>query len=218
MSSNVEVSVTAGIVAAVDAAIAAIRADHEGIPAVVFTMASGGGRVHGHFAAKSWRTRVVEGKDDTPEYHHELFLSGESLSRGGVGTFGTIVHELVHAYCEENEIQETSNKGRYHNAKFRAKAEEFGLEITQSGSIGWSVTQVPDSTQERYADVIRGLEEAITVNRSGSLVAASKEPAVKYEMQCPSCLDPVRVSKKWFERNTPTCSCGDYFDFLVTQG
>lgn len=53
-------------------------------------------------------------------------------------TLDTMIHEMVHLYCRENNIKETSRGGKYHNGKFKAEAEKRGLECYQCGQYGWN--------------------------------------------------------------------------------
>lgn len=199
---------------------------HEGIPEVTVVLGASGatrsGQKHGHYAPRSWGSRrpsvSVDGRDGGDggaevqrEVYGEILLAGESLERGAVGTLGTILHELVHAYCDANDIKDTSNGHRYHNTKFKEKAEEFGLDIEKADTIGWSVTTVPQSTIDTYRQEIEVLEARINVHRLGFLdleALGIKEPEknkpLKRKMQCIDCQDPILVTKKWFEAN------GDY--------
>lgn len=163
------------------------------------------GQKHGHFAPRTW-------EDEDGNDIHEILLSGESLKRGPVATVGTLIHELAHAYCHENEIKDTSDGGRWHNKKFKQVAEDMGLEITKADRIGFSVTEVPESTQEKYGYQIELLEQAIKAWRREpglmSLVGEPEKPKSKvYKMQCPECQDAVTVGKGWFERNEFNLRC-----------
>lgn len=212
---------------AVNAIVDKARKIHDGIPETVVVLGASGatrsGQKHGHYAPRSWGVRKA-GEGDAAEsdsgsgnnqreVYGEIFLAGESLERGAVGTLGTVLHELVHAYCYANEIQDTSNGNRYHNAKFRDKAEEFGLSIDKADTIGWSVTTVPQSTQETYAAELQALEDAIFVHRLGysELQALTGEPEKAKpkvrKMQCLECQDPLLVTKKWFEANGDNLYC-----------
>lgn len=192
---------------AVDAIVSKARELHEGIPETVMVIGASGatrqGQKHGHFAPRSWKLR---GDDKGKELYGEIFLAGESLERGAVGTLGTILHELVHAYCYANEIKDTSNGNRYHNTKFKEKAEEFGLEIEKAETIGWSLTSVPKSTQDTYAKEIEALEQAIRTHRLGFADLAAlglgpeKTKQKKRFMQCPECQEPLAVTRKWWEK------------------
>lgn len=191
---------------AVEAIVAKARSKHEGIPDTVVVIGASGatrqGQKHGHFAPKSWKLK--DGKKD--ELYGEIFLSGESLERGGADTLGTILHELAHAYCHAKEIKDTSNGNRYHNTKFKEVAEDFGLEINKAETIGWSVTSVPAGTQGEYAGEIQALDSAIRTHRLGlaDLAALGLEPEKAKQkvrkMQCPECEEPLVVTKKWWEK------------------
>lgn len=175
------------------------------------------GQKHGHFAAKSW-------EDDEGNDVHEILLSGESLKRGPVATVGTLIHELAHAYNHENGIKDTSDAGRWHNKKFLATAEEFGLDIEKAPRIGFSVTTVPDSTADKYDDYIARLAGAIKVwRREPGFGLDPDEPKAKskvYKMACPQCEDAVTIGKGWFERNSSFLRCSLHREAyeLFTEG
>lgn len=203
---------------AVNAIVSKARSLHNGIPETVVVLGASGvtrsGQKHGHYAPRSWGSRVVAEESEASvsvdgssgrEVYGEILLAGESLERGAVATLGTILHELVHAYCDANEIKDTSNGHRYHNTKFKEKAEEFGLVIEKADTIGWSVTTVPDSTVATYREELDTLEERINVHRLGFLdlqAMGIKEPEksnqLKRKMQCPECQEPLLVTKKWW--------------------
>lgn len=212
---------TLAMLAAVNGAILAVKQRHEGIPDVVVVLGASAPKKHGHFHANTWVTRfttTTEGTvpEDSPikEFAgkkavavstedvrvHELFLSGESLSRGAVPTLGTIIHELAHAYAKANDIQDTSNRGRYHNKRFKEVAERMGITLEQAPTIGWSVTTVPDETAALYSEQVEALDAALTAYRVGSLALTGKvkKPTVKRLLGCPFCAEwePVSVSKK----------------------
>lgn len=206
---------------AVNAIVDKARAKHPGIPETVVVLGASGvtrtGQKHGHYAPRSWGSRTGTPGDTSNsdrEVYGEILLAGESLERGGVDTLGTILHELVHAYCFANDIQDTSNGNRYHNAKFRDKAEEFGLIIEKAETIGWSRTTVPEETVASYAAEVSALDEAINVTRLGYVdleALGLKEPdekkPIKRKMQCLECQDPLLVTKKWFEANGDNLYC-----------
>lgn len=205
---------------AVNAIVTKARNLHDGIPEVIVVLGASGatrnGQKHGHYAPRTWGSRRLAkghgasdptGSEPSREVYGEILLAGESLERGAVGTLGTILHELVHAYCDANGIKDTSNGHRYHNTKFKEKAEEFGLEIEKADTIGWSVTTVPPSTIETYRQEIDALEERINVYRLGyqdlealGLKEKHKTSQLKRMMQCPECQEPLLVTKKWWEK------------------
>lgn len=153
-------TVTAPLVAAIESAWAEIRTRHQDVPDVVVTIGSGSearGLRLGHFAADRW----MRGE----EAMHELFVGGEGLARGGASVLATLIHEAAHGAARTRGIQDTSRQGRYHNTKFKAIAEEFGLSIEHDRTIGWSTTNLPDATAASYAREVDALTKAITAHR-----------------------------------------------------
>lgn len=187
-------SPTVGIIDAVDKVIARTRELHTDIPEKIVVVLETGKRkssmVHGHFAKLSWD------KD-----YHEIKLGTESLARGSVPTLGTVLHELSHAIAFERGIADTSNKGRYHNGKFREIGLDLGIHLEKSGTIGWSSTTVPDATAELYKEQVDLLEASITTYRKGfSSLVDPKGPSVvksRPKMVC-GCNEPLAVTTKWF--------------------
>ena len=158
------------LVAAFERAWDAIQARNPEVPDVVFV--SGGGLTAttrgiaitwGHFGPNHWNT--PDGKA------HELFVSGESLSREPHETMTTLLHEAAHALSHVRGIKDTSRRNAYHNRKFVAAAEELGLEwpkVTDAEgkevdaapdkTRGFSAVRITDATREEYADTIAQLE------------------------------------------------------------
>ena len=205
--------------------VAAVRARHEGIPEIVLvggtTGRKGLSQTHGHFHANQWTTRKA---GETPV--HEIYLSGESLARGGRATAGTVLHELAHAYCHANGIKDTSNVGRYHNQKFKEIAERFGLSISQAPVIGFSVTTLPDDTYRTYRDEIDALGDAIQGHRAGAGGAfmvgigggngdgggteTGGTVRTRLRMGCPECGEYTPVSNKWWDANGDKIQCVEH--------
>lgn len=207
------------LVSTVSRIISKARSLHPQIPAVLPIVGSPGksGRrqAHGHFARDAWQ---VTGSG---ERIHELSLAGESLARGGRDTLGTILHELAHALCAAEGIQDTSNAGRYHNKRFKEVAESFGLEIGFDEVIGHSVTTVPDTLANAWSEDIAALDAAIIAFRdfdpryrvavpgggaggTGDSENAGSVPPNrgtgtnrKLYIFCPECKNPLSVGKDW---------------------
>lgn len=203
---------------AVDYAIAQVRKAHPGIPEVTVVLGAAGrsrsGQVHGHFAPDSWKSA-----GDSNQKSHEIMLSGESLERGAEATLGTIIHELAHAYAHANGIKDTSNGNRYHNKRFKEIGEKFGIELEQAKTIGWSVTHLAPSTKDKYKSSLERLEKALTSYRVPNADKIAKVMK-KRQMQCPECLDPVTVTKKWFEANEYNLVCQEHdqnFEMFETE-
>jgi hypothetical protein len=162
-----ETTSSAKLVQAIEATWQAIQGNNLDTPNVVVTMAGGSSRGAlkcGHFAYDRW---IIEANHEggVASSAHELFIGGEGLARGATATLGTLLHEAAHGIAATRGVQDTSRQGRYHNHRFAAIAEEVGIEVQHSESLGWSTTTVPDETAATYADEVNALDEAITAYR-----------------------------------------------------
>lgn len=195
---------TLPILAAVNGLVADIRYHHPDLPLVTIVLGAPGatrrGMIHGHFFADKWQG----------DAKHEILLSGESLQRGAAATLGTLLHESAHAIAHARGVKDTSNNGRYHNKRFKAIAEELGIELESAPTLGWSLTSVPESTLEQYKDGIEELAKALTTYRVPAVKSAEKKVRnkTKTQMDC-GCEDPVTVSIQWFERHEGSLKCDD---------
>jgi hypothetical protein len=157
---------TAQLVAALEDAWRAIASNHADMPPAAIIVGQGSGRrgsglVLGHFAAERWQhAGAREGG-----YVHEVLIGGEGLQRGAADVLATLLHEAAHAIATVRQIADTSRQGRYHNARFKALAEELGLSVARHHAIGWSLTTLPDPTASRYEPTIATLQRAITLHR-----------------------------------------------------
>jgi curved DNA-binding protein CbpA len=157
-----------------------IRHHHPQIPPVVIIVASGtdGKQARwGYHAPKRWQVGLDE--------RTQIMVSGEGLRRGAASVLGTLLHEAAHALAAARGIQDTSRQGRYHNKKFKAHAEELGINVEHDPRLGWSITTLPHGTAMRYALQLADLHAFITLwrhdetnggptgRRSTNLIAAS---------------------------------------------
>jgi hypothetical protein len=202
-----EATITEQMVAALTHAWAAIQDRHADVPDVVLTIGSGTmGRTprHGHFAAGRWQ------RGDTQLA--ELFVAGESFQRGAGPTLGTLLHEAAHGVCDTLGITDTSRGGKYHNKRFKTQAEAMGLVIEHDRTAGYSITTLPPTTADKYAEVLAELDQAITTYRHTELHAtgtAKTSNYVKAECTCPR---TIRVGKTVLSEAPITCGqCGSDF-------
>jgi hypothetical protein len=170
MSNTVTIN-TAGstMVAALEAAYEAVRANIPDLPQVVFitgTGLMGRGAKWGHYGADRW----VEGKAEANSSSRipEVFIAGERLACGAAETFQTILHEAVHALARVREVKEVSRDFRYHNMKFVGLANELGLVWPEGqapdAAIGFSAVVLAEGTLDLYADAVAALDEAIVAH------------------------------------------------------
>lgn len=96
---------------------------------------------YGHFTCgKVWR--MTDGDEATERY--EINLGAATLARPIEETVATLLHEMIHYYCQVNGIQDTSRSGTYHNKRFKTEAEKRGLVIKHHEKYGWTITTPSD--------------------------------------------------------------------------
>jgi hypothetical protein len=206
------VMVSSGLVASLEECWAGIGTRHPELPEVVMVVASGSGERArrlslGHFAPDRWE---VQGDN-----RHEILIGGEGLRRGPVDVLGTLLHEAAHAVAEARKVRDTSRGGRYHNRRFKVIAEELGLSISLDRTIGWSLTQVPLTTQVAYADELNRLRDALVLWRreeahGGRGGAGPSRNLISCEC---SCSRKIRIAPTTLAAGPINCGvCGGEFE------
>lgn len=184
-------TITERLVAALTNAWRAIQQQHPEVPDTVLTLGSGtlsqrSAMVLGHFAAGRWQM----GPD---KQLPELFVGGEGLKAGAAAVLATLLHEAAHGLAFARAVKDTSREGRYHNARFKALAEELGLAVAEDGNRGWSGTTLPPSTAERYAEQVATLASAITAYRHAEGPAGGGGKAKSRNNIVATCACPRRI-------------------------
>lgn len=157
---------------------------------VIFTFE--GGYKRGAFGwiecNKNWQQNKTE--------RYCINISADYLNRSAEDICATLMHEMVHLYCLQNDIKDTSRSGIYHNKRFKAEAEKRGLIITEADKIGWSLTALEQETKEWLKENAAFAE--IRVYKKKPLAAQSdgkpKQSSRKYI--CPCCGLIVRATKE----------------------
>ena len=192
------------------------------LPPIVISIMSSP-RTNGHFTlGKVWRANE--------ERYNEINVSAEHLERPIENIMATLLHEMVHYYCQLNNIADVSQGGRYHNKNFKREAEKRGLIITYAKYIGYSVTE----PSKELIEVIQqnGIVKPLDINRDGEryiptglpgggedgnqtptkpggengLPQKKKTSTRKYI--CPSCGNSFRATK---DINVGCLDCGEVF-------
>ena len=223
--------ISAPMVAALEHAWAAIRARHPDVPSVVIILGAGSGSGPslklGHFAAMRWGTDLP-GQQPTGEVGErlpEVFVGGEGLARGPAEVLATLLHEAAHALAHVRGVKDTSRQGRWHNARFKALAEELGIEVAKDAKLGWSPTTIPTNTREAYAEVIehlggvlrwfRAIEGTVFIvgpGTGGDDGDSGVEPPRKPGPIACDCGRTIRVAKAVLAQAPITCGgCGSEF-------
>ena len=143
---------------------------------------------YGHFTP--WNSWTAKSKE-----YPEINLGAQTLNRDLVETLATLLHEMVHQYCYDKKIKDTSSNGRYHNKRFKAEAEVRGLIIERAPGIGWSKTTPQESFKEFVAKTFK---DKISCNRKGDRGGggvAGKASSSTRKYVCPKCSMSVRATK-----------------------
>ena len=61
----------------------------------------------------------------------EVLITADGLAGSAADVMGILVHEAAHAIACQRGIKDTSRQGRYHNSRFKAIAEEVGLDVSR---------------------------------------------------------------------------------------
>ena len=128
-----------GTVRALESAWADIRALNPDVAEhVVFRIGSGragkrAGLTLGSITVNTdWeqsRPTTSRAKSDPARYHC-IFIAGETLAQHPARLLETLIHEAAHSVAQTRKVKDVSRQNRYHNKRFRAIAEEMGLEWT----------------------------------------------------------------------------------------
>ncbi len=115
---------------------------------------------YGHVStAKVWETE--QGISS-----YELNVSADYMKRPIENIVATLIHEACHLYAMQNGIRDTSNRGIYHNKRFKELAETRGLIIRKHEKYGWTITEPSEKTIEFC--IAYDLQE-ILINRNTGL-------------------------------------------------
>ena len=142
---------------------------------------------------------------------HELNLSADYLNRPIEDTVATLIHEACHLYALQNDIKDTSNRGVYHNKKFKQIAEEIGhLHIEKHDKYGWTLTYPTEDTlnfiiEYGFEDIqlVRGSQISFTGiggakagNGGVALPPKTRKPSSTRKYICPCCGNSFRATKE----------------------
>jgi len=134
----------------------AIQRHHPEVPPAVILIGPGDHPVPiwGYWSPARWSV-------PTHGTRGEVLIAGESLARPAKQTLETLLHEAAHALATARKIQDTSRQGRYHNRRYKALAEEFGLTVAKHETYGWTLTATTPAVEEKYSAEIAALQAAI---------------------------------------------------------
>ena len=159
--------------------------------------------------------KVWSSKDDA--YFREINLCAEYLNRPPELVITTLMHEMCHLWNIQNNVQDCSRKGQYHNAHFRDVAEARGLIVKQHHTYGFCITEPsPNFTElvwkncragcfklERMKTYRDGTPKVTTTGEDGKEKTTSRTKQSSRKYVCPDCSVSVRATKE------VNIKCGD---------
>lgn len=152
---------------------------------------------------------------------HELNICADYLNRPIENVVATLIHEACHLYALQNGIQDTSNRGIYHNRRFKELAEQRGLYIEKHQTYGWTITSPTDETLEfcinnclediqlcRQTDFSFGVMGGGAKAGNGTMLPPAPKKSSTRKYICPCCGNSFRATK---EINVMCMDCNEQF-------
>lgn len=160
-------------------------------------------RTYGHYTKYNAWTSTDNG-------FREINISAESLDRPVENVVSTLIHEMVHHWCDQNDIQDCSRSGTYHNKKFKSECEQRGLIIDYDSRIGFSLTSPSPELIGFISDM--GWE-GVDLSRKGSSKSGdtNKKKTSTRKYICPECGCSVRATR------TVNIACLDCKTVMVVE-
>lgn len=143
----------------------------------------------------------IEDKDNNKKVQYELPMSVDVLYKGADTVIANLLHMMVHIYCNELGLQDTSNNGRYHNSIFKEQAERVDLEIKDRDSVvGYEYTYPTEALSKVIKEL--GLDKGLNVTdeKTGGVdpnnITKIKPKQYVRKYVCIGCGDSVRSTKE----------------------
>lgn len=138
----------------------------------------------------SWKAWKQNDEDDG---RYEINLCAEHLNRPFQETCCTLVHEMIHLLNLQNEVQDTSRSGLYHNKKFKEAAEAHGLVVEKDAKYGYCYTTLTTELEE-FVETLNG--EPFELYRTKAKKLSKNKGSSSRKYVCPICGTIVRATKE----------------------
>lgn len=144
-------------------------------------------KAYGHCSTKKiWKSEN--------EGMYEINLGAEFINRPKESTCATLLHEMVHLFCTENEIADTCQNGRYHNKTFKAECESRDLIVEYDRANGYAHTSPTDAFKAKLAEA--GVDLSVRFARVMPKAKAKAEREKAHRYVCPVCGQEVRTTSE----------------------
>lgn len=162
-----------------------------------------------HKSTMGWCTsRKIWNDSEGSESYYELTVCAEYLNMSMEEVIGTMLHEMVHLFCSQFKIKDTSRAGTYHNKRFKTAAEEIGgLLVDRDEKIGWGFTRLHEDTVGLIDEldpclelfrIARRYPENYTPSDDEELAVEEDKPKRSSTRKyiCPECGTIIRATKE----------------------
>ncbi|WP_394884955.1 SprT-like domain-containing protein [Clostridium butyricum] len=156
--------------------------------------------VKGYCTSKKVWLDTLNSKDK-----YEIAIIGEYINLGMNSVLSTLLHEMVHLYCLNNNINETSRNNTYHNKKFKEIAEDHGLIIERADRIGWSLSTLTSESESLITNSSIEEEPFLLIRIDPSQLTSSDDDekkrisrSKKRKYVCPVCGETITATKEIF--------------------
>jgi hypothetical protein len=159
-----------------------------------------------------WCTsKKIWSDQENKEGYYEITISAEYLNRSIEELIGTLLHEMVHLHNLQFDIKDTSRSGSYHNKRFKEVAEEKGLIISYSKRIGWSLTELQETTRKLIEELNPSADRfrLARFSPSSGNGEGSKARSSTRKYVCPKCQTIIRATK-----DVSVVCCNDHEESL----
>ena len=144
-------------------------------------------KAYGHCSTKKiWKSET--------EGMYEINLGAEFINRPKEQTCATLQHEMVHLYCNENDIRDTCQNGRYHNKAFAVECEARDLIVEYDRANGYAHTSPTEAFKQKIAEA--GIDLTVRFARIMPKAKAKAERAKAHRYVCPICGQEVKTTSE----------------------
>lgn len=140
---------------------------------------------------KIWKSGIT-GSDENEKRFYELNICAENLAGSFEEISEILLHEMVHLYDLQHDIQDTSRSSQYHNKKFKEAALAHGLNVEKDPARGFSNTSLNEEAKKfietldkKTFDICRDMPTPKESARQSTI-----------KLVCPKCGYKARVTKE----------------------
>lgn len=144
-------------------------------------------KAYGHCSTKKiWKSEN--------EGMYEINLGAEFINRPKEQTCCTLLHEMVHLFCNENDIRDTCQNGRYHNKAFATECESRDMVVEYDRANGYAHTSPTDAFKQKIAEA--GIDLTVRFARIMPKAKAKAERQKAHKYVCPICGQEVKTTSE----------------------